>query len=66
MAKATVTTNSVYSITLSDLTERDIQTLRSYMQNSPHGYDPNEEPEDEWKLREAIHDACIEALNRKK
>lgn len=62
MVKASISTQATYSITIEGLTEKDLFILRGFMQNSPNGYNPNEEPEAEWELRKAIHDACLEAV----
>lgn len=63
MASATVKSKTQYSITIDGLSEEDLLILTSFMQNSPFGYSPHEEPEKEWELRKVIFEACKSALD---
>lgn len=63
MANATVKSKNQYSITIDGLSEEDLLILVSFMQNSPFGYSPHEEPEKERELRKEIFEACKSALD---
>lgn len=63
MANATVKNKTQYSITIDGLSEEDLLILTSFMQNSPFGYSPHEEPEKERELRKVIFEACKSALD---
>ena len=63
MANATVKNKKQYSITIDGLSEEDLLILASFMQNSPFGYSPHEEPEEERGLRKVIFEACKSALD---
>lgn len=63
MANATVKSKNQYSITIDGLSKEDLLILASFMQNSPFGYNPHEEPEKERELRKEIFEACKSALN---
>lgn len=65
MVKATISTENSFSIVIEGLSLEQVNYLRSMVQNSHKGYSNlNEEPVHEWKLREAIHDACLDAINK--
>ena len=63
MANATVKSKNQYSITIDGLSEEDLLILAGFMQNSPFGYSPHEEPEKERELRKEIFEACKSVLN---
>lgn len=63
MANATVKNKTQYSITIDGLSEEDLLILAGFMQNSPFGYSPQEEPEKERELRKVIFEACKSALD---
>ena len=63
MANATVQRKNQNSITIDGLSEAELLILASFMQNSPFGYSPHEEPEKERELRKVIFEACKSALN---
>lgn len=63
MASATVKRKTQYSITIDGLSEEDLLILTSFMQNSPFGYSPHEEPEKERELRKVIFEACKSELD---
>ncbi|WVP99878.1 hypothetical protein UES5b_049 [Escherichia phage UE-S5b] len=63
MANATVKSKNQYSIAIDGLSEEDLLILASFMQNSPFGYSPHEEPEKERELRKVIFEACKSALD---
>lgn len=65
MVKATISTDSIFSITIEGLSLEQVNYLRDMVQNSRKGYSSLiEEPVYEYKLREAIHDACLDAINK--
>lgn len=63
MVNVNIGMEKTYSLHLSGLSEYQINFLMSAMQNSPLGYSPNEEPQEEAELREAIFNKCKQVLN---
>ena len=62
MANVNIASEKTYSIQINGLTEYQVLFLMNAFQNSPLGYHPNDEPQEEAELRKVIFDKCKQVL----